>query len=142
MRSKLAFFVGNWRSISVNQRTSEQSEGESQITWSIGGQWLQWTFTSPSDHGTLEVLTLMTYDETKKRHAFYSFNSVGSEPIPHFGNWLDARTLRMETDFGGEHVRIDLTLDGDDSFIQEHWRISSLSEWTVFARTHYSRVSR
>lgn len=136
---KLEFLLGEWESLSVNQETGEEFAGNSSVQWIIGGKWLQWKFVAKREEDPLEVLTLMNYDEARGQYLFISFNPVDDEPIPHHGNWVDASTLRIETDFQGVDVRVDFKIEGDGKFLQEHSRMAPSGERVITSRTTYSR---
>ena len=140
MRKKLDFFVGEWHSVSVNQDTGAESSGHSLFQWGIGGAWLQWEFSAQLEGKPLKVLTLINYDDEKKRYVFYSFNPFDREPIPHYGDWLDEHTLRIETDFQGEYMRVDIVIKGSDEFYQEHSKLTSSGERVSMSKTYYSRI--
>jgi hypothetical protein len=62
------------------------------------------------------------------------------EPIPHNRNWLDEKTLRIETEFQGMEVRVDFKIKGNGDFYQEHSRIASSGNRILTFRTKYSRI--
>jgi hypothetical protein len=117
----------------------KESTGKSSIQWTLGGKWLQWKFVAQLEQGPLEVLTLINYHNEKKQYAFYSFNPYDAEPIPHYGNWFDANTLRIETNFQGVKVRVDFKIKENGDFCQEHSRITSSGERVITSKTHYSK---
>lgn len=136
---KLNFMVGEWNSVSVRQKTGKEFTGYSSIKWTLGGTWLQWKFVAQLEQGPLEVLTLINYHDEKKQYAVYSFNPFDDEPIPHYGNWLDANTFRIETNFQGVKVRVDFKIKKNGDFIQEHSRITSSGERVITTKTNYSK---
>jgi|GEM_PF-1845866 len=136
---KLNFLVGEWKSVSVDQNTGKESFGDSSIHWVLGGTWVQWKFVSQLEQCSLEVLTLINYHDEKKQYAFYSFNPYDDEPIPHYGNWLDTNTLRIETNFQGENVWVDFKIKENGDFVQEHSKKTSSGERIITAKTNYSK---
>ncbi len=141
-QQRLNFFVGEWKSVSVNQKIGEESIGNSSVHWIMAGKWLQWKFIAQLKQGHLEVLTLINYHKEKNQYAFYSFNPIDDEPIPHYGNWLDENTLKIKTDFQCIEVRVDFKLKENGNFYQEHSRIHSSGEWIMTSRTKYSRLQK
>lgn len=138
-QKKLDFLVGEWNSVSMNQDTGKESTGNSSIQWVMGGKWLQWKFVAQLEQGPIEVLTLINYHDKKKQYAFYSFNPYDDEPIPHYGNWFDTNTLRIETNFQGVKVRVDFKIKKNGDFSQEHSRITSSGERVLTSKTNYSK---
>ena len=138
-QKKLDFLVGDWKSVSMDHDTGKKSTGKSSIQWTLGGKWLQWKFAAQLEQGPIEVLTLINYHDKKKQYAFYSFNPYDDEPIPHFGNWVDANTLRIETDFQGVKVRVDFKIKENGDFYQEHSKITSSGERVIMSITNYSK---
>jgi len=138
---QLDYFIGEWRSISANQTKGEEITGHSVIKRVIGNKWIEWSFRMPLESGELEVITLINYDETKKHYAFYSFNPMDEEPIPHFGNWIDDKTLQIKTDFGGEVVWVDFVLKDESNFKQIHSHLSSDGEKEAISITIYSKIN-
>ena len=135
---KLNFLVGEWKSVSVNQTTGEESTGNSSIRWVLDGTWLQWKYVGQLEQGTLEVLTLINYHNEKKQYAFYSFNPFDEEPLPHYGNWLDANTLRLEITSRGEKTCVDFKIKENGDFDQEHSDINASGERFNTRKTSYS----
>jgi hypothetical protein len=139
-QGKLNFMVGEWKSVSVNQKTGKESFGNSSIQWVLGGTWLQWKFVAQREQDPLEVITLINYHDEKKQYAFYSFNPYDDEPIAHYGNWLDTHTLRIETNFQGVNVWIDFKIKKNGDFVQEHSKKTSSGERVMMTKTNYSKV--
>ena len=137
---KLDYFIGEWKSVSIDQTTGEEITGHSVINRVIGKKWIEWSFRMPLASGELEVITLINYDEEKKQYAFYSFNPMDEEPIPHFGNWIDEKNLQIKTDFGGEVVRVDFILKDESNFEQIHSHLTSDGEKEVTSITIYSKI--
>ena len=137
---RLEFLVGEWKSISVNQNTGEESTGHSSIQWILGGTWLQWKFTAQMENGLLEVLTLINYQSKKEKYAFYSFNSIDGELRPHYGNWLDTNTLRLEITSQDEKTCVDFKIKENGDFDQIHARRTSSGELIGTTKTSYSRI--
>ena len=140
MQLKLNFLVGEWKSVSINQTTGEESTGNSSIQWVLDGSWLQWKYIGHLEQGTLEVLTLINYHDEKKQYAFYSFNPFDDEPRPHYGNWIDANTLRLEITSRGEKTCVDFKIKENGDFDQEHASITSSGERVNTRKTSYSRI--
>ena len=138
--TSLDYFVGKWQNKSVNQTTNEVTYGESLFYWGIGEKWLHWSFKMYGTKDTLEVLTLIRYNSDKKIVAFYSFNPVDEEPIPHFGNWIESDKLRIETDFQGVYVRVDFSIINDKEFLQEHSKVNDKDERVKTWNTYYNRI--
>ena len=88
---------------------------------------------------TLEVLTLIRYNKHKNVFAFYSFNPVCEELIPHFWNWIESNKLRIETDFQGVTVCVDFSIINDKEFLQEHSRLNDKGEKVKTWNTYYTR---
>lgn len=138
---KLEFLVGEWKSVSVKPSTGEESTGHSSIQWILDGTWLQWKFTAKMENGLLEVLTLINYQTKKEKYAFYSFNSFDDEPMPHYGNWLDTNTLRLEITSQDEKTCVDFKIKENGDFDQIHAKITSSGERIVTSKTSYSRIN-
>ena len=137
---KLDYFIGEWKSVSINQPTGEKITGHSLITRVIGNKWIEWRFRMPHASGELEVITLINYDEAKKQYAFYSFNPMDEEPIPHFGNWIDKKSLQIKTDFGGDVVWVDFVLKDESNFEQIHSHLTSCGEKEATSITIYTKI--
>jgi hypothetical protein len=137
---KLEYFLGEWKSVSIDKSTGQKVEGHSAIKRVIGDQWLEWIFRMPLADEGLEVITLINYDDLKKQYAFYSFNPMDEEPIPHFGNWIDAKRLRIKTDFGGQVVWVDFVLNDESCFEQFHYRVTPNGEKEPTSTTIYSKI--
>ena len=137
---RLDYFIGEWKSVSVSQTTKEEIAGHSIIKRVIEEKWLEWIFRMPLSDGELEVITLINYDQEKKQYGFYSFNPMDKEPIPHFGNWIDAKRLQIKTDFGGDAVWVEFVLQDDSSFEQIHYHLTSDREKEITSITIYSKL--
>ena len=138
---RLDYFIGEWKSVSINQTTGDEINGQSIVKRVIGDKWLEWIFRMPLEDGELEVITLINYDDVKKQYAFYSFNPMDEEPIPHFGNWIDGKRLRLKTDFGGELVWVEFVLKDESHFEQVHSRRTSDGKKEVTGTTTYSKIN-
>jgi len=138
---QLDYFIGEWKSISINQTTGEEITGHSVIKRVIGNKWIEWSFRMPLASGELEVITLINYDEAKKQYAFYSFNPMDEKPIPHFGNWIDEKSLQIKTDFGTEVVWVEFVLKDESNFEQLHCHLTSDGEKEVTSITVYSKIN-
>ena len=68
MQEKLDFFVGEWKSVSVNQSTGQESTGDSTIQWGIGGKWLEWKFSAQLEQGPLELATRLGSTQSRRSH--------------------------------------------------------------------------
>ena len=139
-QKKLNFMVGEWKSMSVDQKTGEKLAGKSSIKWIMNGKWLLWKFSMKLKQEELEVITLINYHTEKKQYAFYSFNPIDNDPVPHFGHWLNGNTLRIETDYQGIEVRVDFKIIQKREFCQEHSRLNPSGERIITSKTYYSRV--
>ena len=139
---KLNYFIGEWKSVSIDQDTDEKITGYSIIKRVIGNKWIEWIFRMPRASGELEVITLINYDGAKKQFAFYSFNPMDEEPIPHFGNWDDEKSLQIKTDFGGNMVWVDFILKDESNFEQIHSRLTSDGKKEVISKTMYSKINQ
>jgi hypothetical protein len=142
MQEKLNFLVGEWKSVSMNQATGEESTGNSSIQWVMDGAWLRWKYVGQLEQGTLEVITLINYHSEKKQYAFYSFNPFDEEPLPHYGNWLDANTLRLEITSQGVKTYVDFKIKENGDFDQEHSDINASGERVNTRKTRYIRLRK
>ena len=138
---RLDYFIGEWKSVSASQSTGEEITGHSIVRRVIGEKWLEWIFRMPLEDGELEVITLINYDDVKKQYAFYSFNPMDEEPIPHFGNWIDGKRLRLKTDFGGELVWVEFVLKDESHFEQVHSRRTSDGKKEITGTTTYIKTN-
>jgi hypothetical protein len=139
-KQRLNFLVGEWDSVSIKQDNGEKSTGYSSIQWILGGKWLQWKFKGQFKSGSVEVLTLINYNEKRKQYAFYSFNPFNDHPLPHFGQWLDLETLRLEIDEGGRMIWVDFIVTEPGRFDQIHSEVISRDKHRMTRRTTYTRV--
>jgi hypothetical protein len=137
---KLGFLVGEWKSISVNHVSGQESKGESSIKWILGKTWLQWKFTAKLEKGSFEVLTLINYNKEKEKYAFYSFNPFDDQPLPHFGKWLEPKRLRLEIRENGEKILIDFIIKENGNFDQIHSRIDSSGKRIKRSTTSYIKI--
>lgn len=136
---KMNFMVGEWESVSVKQETGMKSTGNSSIRWGIGGKWLLWKFSALLEKGPIEVLTLINYHNEKKQFVFYSFNPYDDEPLPHYGNWIDASTFRLEIATRDKKVRVKFKIKENGDFLQEHSILNPSGKWEITRRTNYSK---
>ena len=137
---KLNFLLGEWKSIAINQNTGEEIIGKSIIERILNGKWLQWNFEARIEQGPLEVITLINYNKEKKQYMFYSFNPFDEEPIPHYGNWFDENTLKIETDFQGEKVQVEFNIKENGDFNQIHSKKNSSDERIITSITKYIKI--
>lgn len=137
---KLEYFIGTWESKGVTESSGKESIATSVVEKVIGGKWLMWTFSAEMSWGPLEVFTLINYDDAKKHYAFYSYNPIDEEPIPHFGNWEVEGLLRLETDFGGKNVRVEFQIENENHFTQIHSKLGDNNQYSVTSKTYYSRI--
>jgi len=137
---KLEFLLGEWESSSIDHTTGKKSMGHSSIQWILQKKWLQWKFTTQTEHGPLDVLTLINYYTEKAHYAFYSYNSFDNEPLPHFGNWLDSNTLRLKIISEEEEIWIDFRIKDKDNFEQIHTEISTSGKKIKKGTTHYIKI--
>ena len=137
---KLDYFIGEWKSVSISQPSGEKITGHSLIKRVIGNKWIEWCFRMPHASGELEVITLINYNEAKKQYAFYSFNPIDEEPIPHFGNWINEKSLQLKTDFGGDVVWAEFVLKDESNFEQIHSHLTSRGEKETTSITIYTKI--
>lgn len=134
---KLNFLIGNWKSTSYNIITGDESTGISSIGWILNGKWLQWEFKSEMERGNVEVLTLINYNIEKGQYAFYSINSENENILPHFGNWLNDTTLRLEIIENSQKIYVDFVLEEGGDFKQIHSKLISKSRVLPMRETFY-----
>ena len=139
-KQSLNFLVGEWDSISINQENGEKSTGYSSIQWILGGKWLQWKFKGKFKSGSIEVLTLINYNEKRNKYAFYSFNPFDDHPLPHFGQWIDPKTLRLEIDEDSKKIWVDLIIIEHGKFDQIHSEVISQDKRRITRKTTYTRI--
>ena len=138
---KLEFLLGEWKSVSVNQSTGEESTGKSVVKPVIGGKWLQWKFEAQLKDGPLEVLTLINYQNEKKQYAFISFNPFDDVPLIHYGNWINKNTLRLKITHQNETTWVDFNIKESGNFEQVHSKILPSGERIIMGKTNYSKIN-
>jgi hypothetical protein len=139
-KQRLNFLVGEWDSITIKQDGGEKSTGYSSIHWILGGEWLQWKFKGQFKSGSIEVLTLINYNEKRSQYALYSFNPFEDHPLPHFGRWIDSKTLRLEIDEDGKKIWVEFLIIEDGRFDQIHSEVISQDERRITGKTTYTRI--
>ena len=138
----LEFLLGEWESQSINHESGETAEGRSTITWILKGNWMKWEFSGQTSAGPVQVLTLITYQPDRQKYAFYSFNNFDSDPLPHFGNWIEKKTLRLTIIEGDQNTQIDFILRENGGFDQTHSSVSSTGEVKVRLTTRYRKIDK
>lgn len=138
----LVFLLGEWESQSVNHESGETAEGRSIITRILKGNWMKWEFSGQTSAGQVYVLTLITYQPDRQKYAFYSFNNFDSDPLPHFGTWIEKNTLRLTINEGDQNTQVDFILRENGGFDQIHSSVSSTGEAKVRLTTRYRKIDK